>query len=53
MTLNKNIAIRIPIAQKLVTFVKLTPAKEKIKHNKNITKMVFVGDEENLILNAI
>jgi len=52
--LNKNIVIIIPVAQKLLTLVKTTPAREKIKHNKNMTKIVFIGlAEESLILNAI
>jgi len=47
-------AIIIPVAQKLQTFVKITPASEKIKHSKNITRIVFVGlAEESLILNAM
>lgn len=52
--LNKNIAIIMPVAQELLTFVKITPARENIKHNKNITKIVFMGlAEESLILNAM
>jgi len=52
--LNKNMTITIPVAQKLLTFVKTTPANEKIKHSKNITKIVFTGlAAENLILNAM
>lgn len=44
----------MPAAQKLVNFIKITPAREKIKHNKNMSKIVFMGEEEKiLILNAI
>ena len=52
--LNKHTAMIIPVAQKLLAFVKTTPAREKIKHNKNMTKIVFMGlVEESLILNAM
>ena len=52
--LNKKINITILAAKILLTFVKITPAKEKIKHNKNMNKIVFKGlVAESLILKAM